>query len=107
MDNWFTLIPLAEKLLMSPMNLTILGTVQKNKREIPPELLQLRSRSIGTVTYCFDKAKTLLSYKTKPNKCVILLSTFHEKPNVNKESRKPEMIEFYNSTKGAIDTLDV
>ncbi|XP_055942630.1 piggyBac transposable element-derived protein 4-like [Argiope bruennichi] len=56
--------------------------------------------------YCFDQAKTQLSYKTKPNMCVILLSTFHEKPYVNKESKKPEIIEFDNSTKGAVDTLD-
>ncbi|GBO16763.1 hypothetical protein AVEN_35239-1 [Araneus ventricosus] len=106
MENWFTSIPLAEKLLTSPMNFTILGTVRKNKRAIPPELLQFRSRRIGTAMYCFDKAETLLSYKTKPNKFVILLSTFHKKPNVNQESRKPETIEFYNSTKGAVDTLD-
>ncbi|XP_055936803.1 uncharacterized protein LOC129966406 [Argiope bruennichi] len=56
--------------------------------------------------YCFDQAKTLLPYKTKPNMCVILLSTFHEKPYVNKESKKSEIIEFDNSTKGAVDTLD-
>lgn len=106
MDNWFTSIPLAENLLKNPMNLTIVGTVRKNKREIPPELLELRSRSVGTSMYCFDQAKTLLSYKTKPNRCVVLLSTLHEKPSINEESKKPEMIEFYNSTKGAVDTLD-
>ena len=56
--------------------------------------------------YCFNKEKTLLSYKTKPNKCVIFLPTFHEKPYINQESRKLEIIEFYNSTTGAVDTLD-
>ncbi|GFT41406.1 DDE_Tnp_1_7 domain-containing protein [Nephila pilipes] len=75
-NNWFASISLAEKLLMTPINLTIVGTLKKNEREIPPELLQLRSRTVGISLYCFDQAKTLLSYKTKPNKCVILLSTF-------------------------------
>ncbi|GFS74097.1 piggyBac transposable element-derived protein 4 [Nephila pilipes] len=46
MDNWFTSITLTEKLLMKPMNLTIVGTLRKNIREIPPELLQLRSRTV-------------------------------------------------------------
>ncbi|GFS31709.1 DDE_Tnp_1_7 domain-containing protein, partial [Nephila pilipes] len=65
MDNWFTSVSLADKLLMKPINLTIVGTLPKNKREIPPELLQLRSRSVGISTYCFDQHKPLLSYKTK------------------------------------------
>lgn len=59
-DNWFTLILLAEKLQSNEFN--DYRTVCKNKREIPPELLQLHSRNTGTAMYCFNKAKTLLSY---------------------------------------------
>ncbi|GFU13135.1 DDE_Tnp_1_7 domain-containing protein [Nephila pilipes] len=33
MDNWFSSIPLAEKLLMKLMNLTIVGTVRKTKEK--------------------------------------------------------------------------
>ncbi|GFR09231.1 DDE_Tnp_1_7 domain-containing protein [Trichonephila clavata] len=84
----------ADKLLKIPMNFTVVGTIWENKEEIPSELLELRSRSVGTSMYCFDQViyKILLSYKTKQNTCVVLLSTFQEKPNINEESGKPEII---------------
>ncbi|GFQ77718.1 DDE_Tnp_1_7 domain-containing protein [Trichonephila clavata] len=102
MNNWFTSILLDDKLVKIPMHFTVVGSIRENKQEILPELLELRSRSVGTSMYYFDQVKTLLSYK----KCVFLLSTFHEKPNINEESGKPEIIEFYNATKGAVDILD-
>ncbi|GFR19435.1 DDE_Tnp_1_7 domain-containing protein [Trichonephila clavata] len=77
----------AEKLLKIAMNFTVVGTIGGNKREIPPGLLELRSGSVGTSMYCFDQAKTLLSYKTKQNTCVALLSTFHEKSNISEEKK--------------------
>ncbi|GFR02351.1 DDE_Tnp_1_7 domain-containing protein [Trichonephila clavata] len=48
MDNWLTSIPLADKPLKVPLNFTVVGTIRKNKRNVPPELLKLRSRSVGT-----------------------------------------------------------
>ena len=52
--------------------------------------------------------KTLVSYVPKPNKSVILISTEHHRPvfDVNSEQKKPEIIAFYNKTKGAVDTYD-
>ncbi|GFQ83135.1 hypothetical protein TNCT_176521 [Trichonephila clavata] len=41
MDNWFTSIPLDEKLLKIPLNFTVVVTIRENKRENPPELLEL------------------------------------------------------------------
>jgi hypothetical protein len=46
-DNWFTSIPLAMKLL-EDHNLTLLGTIRKNKKEIPPQLLQTKNKAINT-----------------------------------------------------------
>ncbi|KAJ4449518.1 hypothetical protein ANN_00918 [Periplaneta americana] len=106
MDNWFTSIPLASELLKTPYNLTIVGTLRKNKREIPPELLNHKTRKVGTSMICFDQEKTLVSYKTKPNNVVLLLSTTHDTASINPTSKKPDIIEFYNSRKGAVDTLD-
>ncbi|CAK1594579.1 unnamed protein product [Parnassius mnemosyne] len=54
----------------------------------------------------FDKEITLVSYKPKSNKLVYLISTIHDQPAINIDSKKPEIIEFYNSTKGAVDTVD-
>ncbi|GFQ79412.1 DDE_Tnp_1_7 domain-containing protein [Trichonephila clavata] len=68
----------ADKLLKIPMNFTVVGTIRENKPEILPQLLELRFRSVGTSMYCFDQAKTILSYETKQNTCAVLLSTFHE-----------------------------
>lgn len=44
--------------------------------------------------------------KQKKNKVIFLLSTIHDQPNINEVTGKPEIIHFYNSTKGAVDTVD-
>lgn len=106
MDNWFTTVSLASELLAPPYNLTIVGTLRRNKPEIPPEMRNPGNREVGTSMFCFDQQKTMVSYKTKRNKVVLLLSTIHSQPTINSISKKPEIIECYNQTKGAVDTLD-
>ena len=49
---------------------------------------------------------TLVSYTPKKNKTVLLLSSMHHNDAVNPESGKPEIIEYYNGTKGGVDSLD-
>ncbi|GBP41623.1 PiggyBac transposable element-derived protein 4 [Eumeta japonica] len=105
MDNWFTSVPLALELLQAPYKCTIVGTLRANKREIPPELLQIKERPIGSSVFCYDRQCTLVSYKPKNNKNVLLLSTTHSNGTIA-ASGKPEIIELYNSTKGAVDTFD-
>ena len=106
MDNWFTSVPLAQELLRAPYNLTLVGTLRSNKREIPEKLKNTKSRAIGTSMFCYDGDKTLVSYKAKSNKVVFVLSTIHDQPIINEDKGKPEIIHFYNSTKGAVDTVD-
>ncbi|CAB3225498.1 unnamed protein product [Arctia plantaginis] len=48
-DNWFTSVPLAKNLLQTPYNLTIVGTIRSNKREIPEEIKNTRSRPIRLI----------------------------------------------------------
>ncbi|CAK1581385.1 unnamed protein product [Parnassius mnemosyne] len=105
-DNWFTSVPLAAELLKPPYKLTVVGTLRSNKREIPKEMRNFRNRRVGTSMFGFDKEITLVSYKPKSNKLVYLISTIHDQPAINIDSKKPEIIEFYNSTKGAVDTVD-
>nr|CAI5859758.1 unnamed protein product [Callosobruchus analis] len=48
MDNWFTSVNLADILVKPPYRLTVLGTLRQNKREIPPEMLHLKGREVGS-----------------------------------------------------------
>ena len=104
MDNWFTSIPVAKKLLQTPHETTIVGTLRKNKLEIPSEMLEVRKENSEKAKFCFDDKLTMLSYQSRPHKNVILLSTMHSRTNFI--SNKPEMIQFYNSTKGGVDAFD-
>lgn len=106
MDNWFTSVPLATQLLGPLINMTLVGTLRRDKPEIPPEMKEPGDRPIGSSMFCFDGHKTMVSYKPKKNKVVLLLSTTHETPSINPRSKKPEIIECYNATKGAVDSLD-
>ncbi|CAH2108113.1 unnamed protein product [Euphydryas editha] len=103
MDNWFTSVPLAKELLQEPHKLTIVGTIRSNKREIPSQLLQ--PRQTRSSMFCYDGNCTLVSFRPKKNKNVLLLSTTHGIGTLA-PSGKPDIIEFYNSTKGAVDTFD-
>nr|CAH7750575.1 unnamed protein product [Callosobruchus chinensis] len=106
MDNWFTSVNLADILVKPPYRLTVLGTLRQNKREIPPEMLHLKGREVGSSRFCFDQEKTLVSYKTKKKKSVLVLSTMHEGAVVCPTTKKPEIILHYNQTKGGVDTFD-
>lgn len=106
MDNWFTSVSLADQLLQSPYKLTMIGTIRKNKKEIPKEFLDVKSRNANTSMFCFDQKNTLLSYMPKKNKLVLLLSTMHEKVEIQEETGKPIIIHNYNETKSGVDTFD-
>ncbi|CAH2101186.1 unnamed protein product [Euphydryas editha] len=105
-NNWFTSIPAAKSLLLEPYKLTVVGTVRSNKRETPEELKNSRSRPVGTSMFCFDGPLTLASYKPKPSKMVYMLSSCGEDAAINLTTGKPEIIMFYNQTKGGVDTFD-
>ncbi|XP_035215097.1 uncharacterized protein LOC118188710 [Stegodyphus dumicola] len=51
---------------------------------------------------------TLMSYVTKENKMVLILSTMHhdDVTDESREKNKPQMITFYNATKSGVDTVD-
>lgn len=109
-DNWFTSIPLAIDLLTNH-KLTMVGTLRKNKGEIPPLFIaKMKERKINSSIFGFTKDMTLVSYKPKPNKIVLLLSTMHHKdeidPSETNKSWKPSIITFYNHTKGGVDVVD-
>ena len=99
MDNWFTSVTSAEKLFDS--GLTMIGTIRKNKREIPIEFLPNKKNLIGQSIFGFNDFLTLVSYATKFNKSVLLLSTEHHSSEVAEENlNKPRIILDYNKYKG-------
>ena len=57
------------------------------------------------IIHFHDKKFTIVRYTEKPKKSVTLLSSQHHDDAVG-ESGKPDIVEFYNSTKAGVDTLD-
>lgn len=103
-DNWFSSVELVDKL--KEHGLTYVGTMRKNKREVPKEFLPHKTRSVGSSIFGFTNDKTLASYIPKKNKSVVMISTMHHNKAIDEISGKPEIITFYNATKGGVDALD-
>jgi hypothetical protein len=113
-DNWYTSIPLVESLLRDH-KLTTVGTLRKNKREIPPEFLVTKNRPLVDSMFGFGESLTLVSYvpkskKQNKKKNVLLVSSMHHDDKIDQatgDDKKPEIITFYNSTKGGVDVVDM
>lgn len=103
-DNWYSSIETVKEL--QKRNLTYVGTMKKNKRQIPPEFQPNRRRQEFSSLFGFQGNVTLVSYVPKRGKAVVLISSMHHDSYVNPESKKPEIIEFYNKTKSGVDALD-
>ncbi len=104
-DNFFSSISLAKQL--NSMDIRYVGTLKKNKKEIPWQFLPHKSKEITSSLFGFSEELSSVSYVTKYNKAVLLISTEHHTPKINPlNQNKPEIIEFYNSTKGAVDAFD-
>lgn len=106
-DNWFSDMDLVDYL--KGKKISYVGTVRKNKRQLPTEFVATMGRAQFTSLFGYNDVKTLVSYIPNPRKNVILVSTLHNNNTIDpdsEEKRKPEIITFYNSTKGGVDTVD-
>lgn len=106
-DNFFTSHSLAVEL--KKRRLTLLGTVRKNKKFLPPYIIDMKGQPPTTSRFVFDHNlnATIVSYVPKKNRLVLLMSTLHHDKKISdKEHKKPEMILDYNKTKCGVDTLD-
>lgn len=104
MDNFFSSYELGQKLLSK--NITMVGTMRKNKRSIPPKLLECKKKPLFESTFAFTADTTLVSYIGRKNKCVILQSTMHNSNSTATSGKKlPEIIQYYNKTKGLLGKL--
>jgi hypothetical protein len=104
-DNFFTSMELATTL--NSWNMTLVGTVRKNTRFLPLNMQSSKEGTINSTNFAFIKEATLCSYVPKKNKSVILLSTMHMTADVEQTTTaKPEIIKYYNQTKGGVDTME-
>lgn len=103
-DNWFSSLELVTELRAK--GLTYVGTLKKNKKEIPLEFLPSRKRAVNSSLYGFSNNMTLLSHVPKKYKAVLLISSMHHSASDDPQNGKPEIISYYNDTKGGVDSLD-
>ena len=107
-DNFFTSLPLAEKLLRS--KISMVGTIRKNRRELSPLMTQPEKDGLYCSRFMWHERSNAMfvKYQPKKNKTVCLLSTMHTSADVDETTskRKPHMILFYNKHKVGVDCFD-
>ena len=104
-DNFFTSIPLARDLLKK--KLTLVGTIPKNKPELPRQFTVAKGRDITSTISGFQNDAMIASYCPQKDCLDNMLSTMHTLPEIASNSeKKPEVILYYNSTKSGVDILD-
>lgn len=80
----------------------------KNKRKLPTSFVKPKDKPVYSSTFGFQENCNLVSYIPKKNKVVILTSSLQNDNKIDPESgkkNKPEIITFYNSTKGGVDNV--
>lgn len=93
--------------VLNTWNMTMVGTVRKNKRFLPGNMLPHKNRKQYSTEFAFNKEATLCSYVPKKNKAVVMMSTMHTTVEIEESiNAKPEIIKFYNMTKGGVDNMD-
>ena len=103
-DNYFTSVKLAN--LLKSKNTSLLGTLNKNRREVPCEIKNLRDEQYATRLYKSEDI-LLTVYQGKPKKNVLLLSTLHtDVATADNEKKTPETVKCYNKTKYGVDVVD-
>lgn len=104
-DNFFTSLELAKELAKEQK--TLLGTLRKNRKEVPKEMLAVKSRQVCSSMFLSTDDSTMVSYVPAKNRIVLLLSSQHHERSISTlEHAKPTMILDYNKTKGAVDSAD-
>jgi len=108
MDRWFTGFQIVKRLL-EVHQLTVVGTIQSNRRELPHQITNIKNRSRRSSVFAFSTDMTAVSYVPKKSKNVLLLSSMILDNKIDEatgEEAKPEIITFYNLTKGGVDVVD-
>ncbi|XP_035768532.1 piggyBac transposable element-derived protein 4-like [Neolamprologus brichardi] len=104
-DNFFTSYDLGLQLLRR--KLYVVGTVRRNKPELPPALVSKMNRARFSSKFAFTETHALVSYHPRKQKNVLLMSTLHRDAVLStRDDKRPKIIEDYNRNKGGVDNLD-
>lgn len=77
------------------------------KRVLPINMQASKSRNVLSINFAFQKDVTLCLYVPKKNKSVVMLSSMHFTGKIDEsDNYKPEIINYYNKTKGGVDNMD-
>ena len=91
---------------MMDNNLSMLGTVNKRRKFVPPQFATAKEREVESTTFGFSNNITMCSYVPKKTKAVLVLSTMHYTPEVEGPNKKPGLILDYNKNKGGVNNMD-
>ncbi|XP_043193754.1 piggyBac transposable element-derived protein 4-like [Amphibalanus amphitrite] len=104
-DRLYTSVELAEELLQK--NLTYVGTIMTNRCHLPEEAKSVVGRQEHSSQFYWSDGVMVMSYAKNKKKNVLLLSTQHCEPLITADQKKkPEVMIYYNQTKGGIDSID-
>ena len=104
-DRFYSSVDVAEELLQQ--RTTFVGTLQRNRKHLPEEMKSTSGRDPKTTKFAWSGRVMLVSYVKKKDKNVLILSTQHAQPRVSTgEKKKPEVMLYYNETKGGVDIVD-
>lgn len=106
-DNWYTSVALAQKLL--ERNTHLIGTLKKNRKNNPVDVVQ--KRLIRGETVAAERNRGIVVLKWRDRRDVLMLTTKHKNDMVDLQRRsgpiqKPTCIIDYNKGKAFIDTSD-
>lgn len=100
-DNWYTNLELFGT-LRKRHKLTAVGTIRKNKRQIPLALLNTRNRETESSLFRFLDNYTIVSYVPKKGKAVLLLSSLHHDDTIEKNNKSQKLLYFIIQRKVAL-----
>ena len=93
--------------VLNSWNMTLVGTVRKNKRFLPSHMQPTKERFVYSTNFAYHRDATVCSHVPKKKKAVVLLSSMYMSAEVEEtQSAKPEIIKYYNKTKGGVHTMD-
>ncbi|KAJ8927544.1 hypothetical protein NQ314_019980 [Rhamnusium bicolor] len=107
-DNWYTSVPLATKILNS--NTHVVGTIRKDRRGIPKEVVNKKFKKGEVFAMENQDGLTVVNWKDSRN--VMMLSTKHGAQMVQVSCKngtfkeKPEVVVDYNRGKASVDLSD-